>query len=439
MIESKLDPGRGAGRHGPRPARHAARRRRARRRRPLGPRARDARLHGRARQGAPARPSRSRCSASTPCPRPASTCAWSRTTAAPAQLADERAQPPEDRAAGPPLAARKVSLETIFDAAARRRASRSSTSCSRPTCPARWRRSRTRSPSCRRTRSQVDVVRRGVGGITESDVISPPRPTRIVLGFNVRPVGDARALADREGVEIRTYAVIYRAIDELRDAMQGMLAPEEVEETLGHVEVRADLPRLARRHDRRLARSPRARSPAAPRRAWCATARSSTTARSPRCGASTTTCARSSTGYECGIVLENFADVKEGDEIEVYETRQVERDALVGGASSADSAFVVLLRIHLHFPEAGSLEGQAASSTASRRTCASAGRCRWPRSTTRTPGSARRWPWRSSAGSLGALRGARPTPCSACSTPASRRACGSSAATRHGATWRQLG
>ena len=57
-----------------------------------------------------------------------------------------------------------------------------------------------------------------------------PRRDAIVLGFNVRPVGDARALADREGVEIRTYSVIYRAIDELRDAMQGMLAPETVED-----------------------------------------------------------------------------------------------------------------------------------------------------------------------------------------------------------------
>src|SRR3712207_5830756 len=59
------------------------------------------------------------------------------------------------------------------------------------------------------------------------------------MGFNVRPVGEARLVAEREGVEIRTYSIIYKAIDELRDAMQGMLAPEEVEETVGTVEVRA--------------------------------------------------------------------------------------------------------------------------------------------------------------------------------------------------------
>src|SRR3712207_4801490 len=61
----------------------------------------------------------------------------------------------------------------------------------------------------------------------------------IIIGFNVRPVGDARHVADREGVEIRTYSVIYKALDELRAAMEGMLEPEEVEESLGHVEVRA--------------------------------------------------------------------------------------------------------------------------------------------------------------------------------------------------------
>src|SRR6202034_4857958 len=60
----------------------------------------------------------------------------------------------------------------------------------------------------------------------------------VLRASNVRPVGAARAVAEREGVEIRGYSVIYRAIDELRQAMQGMLAPEEVEEALGTAEVR---------------------------------------------------------------------------------------------------------------------------------------------------------------------------------------------------------
>ena len=168
-------------------------------------------------------------------------------------------------------------------------------------------------------------MRSGVGGITESDVNARRRVRRVIIGFNVRPVGEAAPVADREGVEIRTYSVIYRAIEELRDAMQGMLAPEEVEETVGEVEVRAIFRASQRRHDRRLATSPRARSRAAPRCASCATARSSTTARSRRCGASRTTSARSPPGFECGIVLQNYPDVKEGDMLEVYETRQVER------------------------------------------------------------------------------------------------------------------
>ena len=86
---------------------------------------------------------------------------------------------------------------------------------------------------------QVQVLRSGVGGITESDVDLAAASDAIILGFNVRPVGDARAAADREGVEIRGYSVIYKAIDELRDAMEGLLAPEEVEETVATVEVRA--------------------------------------------------------------------------------------------------------------------------------------------------------------------------------------------------------
>ena len=84
----------------------------------------------------------------------------------------------------------------------------------------------------------VNVIRRAVGAVTESDVMLAAASDAVILAFNVRPVGDARAVAEREGVEIRHYSVIYRAIEELRSAMQGMLAPEEVEEALGSAEVR---------------------------------------------------------------------------------------------------------------------------------------------------------------------------------------------------------
>ena len=85
---------------------------------------------------------------------------------------------------------------------------------------------------------QVNVIHSGVGGITESDVILAAASDAVILGFNVRPVGDARQAAEREDVEIRAYSVIYRALEDLRDAMTGMLDPEEVEETVGTVEVR---------------------------------------------------------------------------------------------------------------------------------------------------------------------------------------------------------
>ncbi len=85
---------------------------------------------------------------------------------------------------------------------------------------------------------QVNIIHRGVGGINESDVMLAAASDGVILAFNVRPVGDARQIADREGVEIRSYAVIYRAIEELRAAMQGMLEPAEVETPLGQAEVR---------------------------------------------------------------------------------------------------------------------------------------------------------------------------------------------------------
>ena len=171
---------------------------------------------------------------------------------------------------------------------------------------------------------QVTVVRAGVGGITESDVNLAAASDAVVLGFNVRPVGEARQLADREGVEIRTYSVIYRAIDELRDAMQGMLAPEEVEDTVGTAEVRAIF-RASRIGtiagcyvvDGRITRGARTRL-----------VRDGTivyegTIASLRRGSDDVR--EVASGFECGIVLANYADVKEGDQIETYETRQVER------------------------------------------------------------------------------------------------------------------
>ncbi len=85
---------------------------------------------------------------------------------------------------------------------------------------------------------QVNILHKGVGAITESDVLLATASDAIIVGFNVRPQGNARVVADREEVDIRTYSIIYDAINDLKDAMEGMLSPEMKEEVLGNVELR---------------------------------------------------------------------------------------------------------------------------------------------------------------------------------------------------------
>jgi translation initiation factor IF-2 len=85
---------------------------------------------------------------------------------------------------------------------------------------------------------QVNILHKGVGAITESDVLLATASDAIIVGFNVRPQGNARAVADREEVDIRTYSIIYDAINNLKDAMEGMLSPEMKEEVTGNVEIR---------------------------------------------------------------------------------------------------------------------------------------------------------------------------------------------------------
>ena len=85
---------------------------------------------------------------------------------------------------------------------------------------------------------QVNILHKGVGAITESDVLLASASDAIIVGFNVRPQGNARAVADREEVDIRTYSIIYAAINDLKDAMEGMLSPEMKEEVSGNIEIR---------------------------------------------------------------------------------------------------------------------------------------------------------------------------------------------------------
>jgi len=172
---------------------------------------------------------------------------------------------------------------------------------------------------------KVNIIHRGVGGINESDVMLAAASEGVILAFNVRPVGDARHIADREGVEIRSYAVIYRAIEELRAAMQGMLAPEEVETPLGQAEVRqlfkaSRIGTIAGSFvtEGKVTRGARVRVVRE------GTVIYDTTIESLR--RFNEDAREVASGFECGIVLANFQDLHEGDVLETYETRQVERE-----------------------------------------------------------------------------------------------------------------
>jgi translation initiation factor IF-2 len=170
----------------------------------------------------------------------------------------------------------------------------------------------------------VNIIRDGVGGISESDVMLASASDAVIIGFNVRPVGNAAQVADGEGVEIRTYSVIYRIVEDLRGAMEGMLEPERIEETVGTAEVRATF------------KASRVGTIAGSyvtegtvrRGARCRLVRDGTVIYDGRIGSLRRfkdDVREVTAGLECGIVLENYPDVKEGDVIEVYETRQVEQ------------------------------------------------------------------------------------------------------------------
>ncbi len=172
---------------------------------------------------------------------------------------------------------------------------------------------------------KVNIIHRAVGGINESDVMLAAASDGVILAFNVRPVGDARHVAEREGVEIRSYSVIYRAIDELRAAMQGMLAPEEVETPLGQAEVRqlfkaSRIGTIAGSFvtEGKVTRGARVRI------VRDGTVIYDTTIESLR--RFNEDVREVASGFECGIVLTNFQDLREGDVLETYETRQVERE-----------------------------------------------------------------------------------------------------------------
>ena len=174
---------------------------------------------------------------------------------------------------------------------------------------------------------RVNVIHTGVGGITENDINLASASDALVVGFSVRPSADARALAEREGVDIRTYRVIYQLTEDIQKALVGMLSPVETEETLGEAEVRA-LFRVSRL------------GTIAGCMVTTGVVRRNAKVRVVRDGTVIYETSISqlkrfkddvrevAEGFECGILLDGFNDVKEGDVLEVYETREVERTDL---------------------------------------------------------------------------------------------------------------
>ncbi|HEY6030160.1 MAG TPA: translation initiation factor IF-2, partial [Gaiellaceae bacterium] len=174
---------------------------------------------------------------------------------------------------------------------------------------------------------RVNVIHTGVGGITQNDINLAAASDALVVGFNVRPNAEARQLAEREGVEIRTYRVIYQLTQDIEQALVGMLSAVTTEETVGEVEVRA------------LFRASRVgviagcyvtsgvvRSNSQVRVVRDGTVIYETTIASLRRVKDDVREVRE--GFECGIVLENFNDLREGDIFEAFETREVERTSL---------------------------------------------------------------------------------------------------------------
>jgi translation initiation factor IF-2 len=181
---------------------------------------------------------------------------------------------------------------------------------------------------------RVNVIHTGIGGISENDVMLATASNAMIVGFNVRPNAEARASAEREGVEIRTYNVIYRLTEDIEQALVGMLKPVTTEETLGEAEVRA-LFRVSRL------------GTIAGSYVTTGLVRRGAKVRVVRDGTVIydTTISQLKRfkddvreveeGFECGILLEGFNDVKEGDVLEVYEVKQVERTDLSAAPAGA--------------------------------------------------------------------------------------------------------
>jgi len=171
---------------------------------------------------------------------------------------------------------------------------------------------------------QVEVVHRGVGAVNESDILLAETTEAVIIGFRVRPDANARSMAEQAGVEIKTYEVIYHAVDDIRAALEGLLTPEEREEILGSAEVR-DTFRISRVGtiagcyvtDGIIDRKGRARlirdGIVQYDGEFSSLKRFKDDVKEVR------------EGYECGIGIANYNDIKVGDVIECYKVEEIAR------------------------------------------------------------------------------------------------------------------
>jgi translation initiation factor IF-2 len=174
------------------------------------------------------------------------------------------------------------------------------------------------------TEVMVEVIHRGVGAITESDILLARASGAVIIGFHVRPDNNARAAAEREGVDIKLYRIIYEAVSDVRAALEGLLRPEEKEVILGEAEVRETfkVPRIG------MIAGCHVRSGIINRQARLRVVRDGVeifdgTVGSLRRFKEDVKEVRE--GFECGIGIENFNDIKVGDVIECYRTEEVAR------------------------------------------------------------------------------------------------------------------
>jgi translation initiation factor IF-2 len=170
----------------------------------------------------------------------------------------------------------------------------------------------------------INIIHSQTGGINESDIMLASASDAIVIGFNVRPLIDAKRAAEREGVDVRTYSVIYKITEDLRNAMEGLLEAVEVEETLGEAEVKQTFKasKVGRIAGCQVIQG-RARRDANVR-----LIREGTVIWDGQLGSLRRfkdNVQEVEEGQECGIVLEGYADVKEGDVLEFFQTKQVEQ------------------------------------------------------------------------------------------------------------------